>query len=133
MYQYIFFLFVIQPLFEYILHRNVHLSNMDLFKIHKQHHIDIHQKKYNSSITVNLLYSLLTLPICFVEYGEFLWLGLFKYQLGHLILHLYPFLFPQLSRFHQVHHKNPKVNYTVTAMWPDKVFGTYAYTHKREQ
>jgi sterol desaturase/sphingolipid hydroxylase (fatty acid hydroxylase superfamily) len=126
MYYYVFFLFIIQPLLEYGAHRKIHLhKDYDILQIHKTHHKVIHQKKYNNSIFKNILSSILTLPICYAPYGEYVWLSFFKYQLAHLILHKYPFVFPQLSKFHAIHHVNPKVNYTITAMWPDKVFGTY--------
>jgi sterol desaturase/sphingolipid hydroxylase (fatty acid hydroxylase superfamily) len=126
MYSYILFLYIIQPLLEYIIHRNIHrYKNYDLFQIHKKHHMAIHNNNYNNSLLINCFSSIITFPICFYTWGDYIWLGFFKYQLGHLTLHYYPFLFSQLSQFHAIHHRNPKVNYTLTAMWPDKIFGTY--------
>jgi sterol desaturase/sphingolipid hydroxylase (fatty acid hydroxylase superfamily) len=129
MLQMFIFLFVFQPLIEYTVHRYIHATNKNsdssLNKIHKRHHNDIHLQRYNNSPFINLLSSVITFPLYFVYCGNYIWCGFFKYQLGHLTLHYYPFLFPQLSQFHAIHHKNPKVNYTLTAMWPDKIFGTY--------
>ena len=127
MYSYLFFLSFIQPLLEYIFHRKVHINQKyDLFQIHKAHHIDIHQKKYDHSLLNNMNYAVCLAPLYFLSYGEYAWLGIMKYQLGHYMLHRYPYIYPELTKFHMVHHQNPKVNYTVTAMWPDKVFGTYS-------
>ena len=47
---------------------------------------------------------------------------LLKYELTHTISHIYPGNY--LYQHHKLHHKFKKGNYSFSAIWPDKLFGT---------
>lgn len=110
------FLFVLQPLAEYLIHRGCHA-----FRI--QYHLDHHRTpflRYDPSFAPYLASAagLYLLPRFWL-----LWLALAKYQLSHTLSHYW-----WNVDHHRAHHKNWGCNYSFSAdgAWVDRLFGTLA-------
>jgi hypothetical protein len=113
-------LFVVQPVVEYWLHRLVHYL---LVEYHIDHHRNWGNGKYwdyNGDWAVR----------CVVAYFAILgWytaaLMLLKYEIMHTVVHRWPG-FKRMHRHHFLHHHNKSCNYSFSAIWPDRIFGTLA-------
>ena len=116
-------LFLIQPVIEYFIHIYLHKSKFN--NIHKKHHIEIHDKTYENNLQTSFNICLMFTPLLYFRNGYIILMGITKYQMIHCCLHIYPNIFSKLSKFHLKHHQVPNKNYGVTAMWPDKLFGTF--------
>ena len=122
----IFFFIIIRPIGEWVTHYILHKINN---KRHKDHHIFVHNLiSYDKSYFYNSKKEIHLLPICIVLYilgFNKLFIALFYYWIIHILIHINPVLFPELFKHHAIHHKNPNVNYGVTTIWVDILFGTY--------
>lgn len=110
-------LFVAQPLVEYWLHRLVH-------RVYLNYHMHHHRRwsggmywSYAGDWAVRGCVVVLVLVGWHVAA-----LMLLKYELTHLVAHVYPGLY--LHRHHFLHHRDPTCNFSFSAIWPDRLFGT---------
>lgn len=111
-------LFVVQPLVEYWLHRLVHCG-----KLH--YHIDHHRhwskgKYWSYSGDWNARGAVVVLVFMGWYTAA---LMLLKYELTHMAAHSFPGL-RYLHRHHFMHHRDVTCNFSFSAVWPDKLFGT---------
>ena len=114
---YVVILFFIQPLTEYILHRVTHVY---LIKYHQDHH-----KRWSDTLYDNYTgdHYIRSFILCLFVMKYYLpAIILLKYELVHTISHVYPGNY--LYQHHKLHHKFKKGNYSFSAVWPDKLFGT---------
>lgn len=116
-----FILFIFQPIVEYIIHKYCHKSSL---YYHKLHHIEIHQNNYKNSIKNIISIQILLSPIMYFKVGVWFWICFLKYNMIHMIIHIYPTVFTKLTKHHLLHHKNHNYNYSFTAVWPDILFNT---------
>ena len=118
-----------QPILEYFIHLLVHkYTVLDLYDVHKKHHLEIHHKTYKNSITEIAKMQLILLPLLYFKYGLYAWISFLRYNGVHMILHIHPNVFPKLKKHHDVHHINPKRNLSFTCIFPDKLFRTIEHT-----
>jgi len=117
-------LFAVQPLLEYGLHRFVH-------HIALMYHTDHHRKwsggtywSYEGDWNVYLLVALAVLLRWHIAA-----LMLLKYEIAHVVAHACPGSY--LHRHHFIHHRKPQCNYSFSAIWPDRLFGTLACTTRK--
>ena len=116
---YLFGIFVMGPVIEWGIHYYIHQPPPLIY--HKSHHLAYHQNKP--------IYEFWTVPVILILYllGFYiLSLGFAKYTLVHNIIHYFPNTLPSLTRHHQIHHENPKVNFAVSSLFPDKFMNTYS-------
>jgi len=111
-------LFVFQPLLEYGVHRVVHIY-------HIQYHHDHHRiwsatlyKKYNGDAHVRYFIIILFIMRYYIPA-----IALLKYEVTHTLAHIYPNNY--LYRHHFWHHQYSNKNFAFSAVWPDKLFGTF--------
>ena len=110
-------LFFVQPLTEYIFHRFTHVY---LIKYHCDHHKKWSVILYNNYTGDHYMRSFI---LCLFVMKYYLTATiLLKYELTHTISHIYPENY--LYQHHKLHHKFKKGNYSFSAVWPDKLFGT---------
>jgi sterol desaturase/sphingolipid hydroxylase (fatty acid hydroxylase superfamily) len=50
-------------------------------------------------------------------------IAVLKHELTHIAVHRMPGL-RYLHRHHFLHHRNPECNFSFSAVWPDRLFGT---------
>jgi len=122
----IFNLFIIAPFIEWGIHYGIHRPPP--LKYHKNHHLSYFSNKP--------IYEFWVIPVILFLY-YMTWylasLGFFKYTIVHNIIHYFPNALPSLTRHHLIHHENPKVNFAVSAIFPDKIMGTYSkYFHSEK-
>lgn len=117
-------LFVLQPVIEYGIHRFLHF-NLDPSGYHKEHHAIFHSRPYSKYMGDKNMYLISAIGYYFIPQWYLLWLGIMKYEIFHMIIHRYPNLFPKLSDHHKFHHVDFRYNQSFSAIWPDKLFGTY--------
>ena len=111
-------LFIVQPLAEYWLHRAAHRMQL---AYHVSHHTRNSRGRYwgYKGDAVCRLF-----VVVLVWYGQYTAaLALIKYEITHIMVHRIPSL-RYLHRHHFIHHRNPDVNYSFGATWPDRLFGT---------
>ena len=111
-------LFVAQPIAEYWLHRFVHFMRLEY---HMSHHAYSSHGKYwgyKGDFTCRMLIVMLAVHGYHVAA-----LALLKYEVTHTAVHRVPGL-RYLHRHHFLHHRKPNVNYSFSAIWPDRLFGT---------
>ena len=120
-------LFVTQPLVEYWLHRWLHTARYAGIRFAIEHHASHHtynQKehsynRYRGDAKVWVLCAI------FGGAGYYIpMLFLLKYEALHIFSHACPHHY--LYRHHRAHHRLPVHNYSFSAVWPDRVFGTHA-------
>ena len=111
-------LFVVQPLAEYGLHRLVH-------RLYVNYHIDHHTSwsfgtywAYRGDWIVRG--TVLTMALLQWYTAALL---LLKYEVIHTLVHRLPG-FRVLHRHHFLHHRDPTCNFSFSATWPDRLFGT---------
>ena len=111
-------LFAVQPVVEYWLHRLVH--RVQLY-CHISHHLCWSRGKYwlyagdwtvRGGVIVLVLAGWYTAALM-----------LLKYELMHCCAHTCPG-FRYLHRHHFLHHRDPTCNFSFSAIWPDRLFGT---------
>ena len=115
--QYTIILLLVQPLAEYFFHRLTHIYSI---KYHIEHH-----KKWSDILYHNYIgdYYVRSFILClFIMKYYLIAIIVLKYELTHTISHIYPDNY--LYKHHKLHHKYKKVNYSFSAVWPDKLFGT---------
>ena len=111
-------LFLYQSLAEYMIHRLVHHYKI---KYHSPHHCiwsTNDYNKYNADAHVRCFIMILFGMQYYIPA-----LMLLKYETFHTISHTYPNNY--LFHHHRLHHYYPKYNFAVTAIWTDKLFGTF--------
>ena len=114
---YMITLLFIQPLSEYFFHRFTHTY---IIKYHFDHHkkwSDIMYDNYTGDRNVRGF----ILCLFIMKYYLFA-IILIKYEFTHTISHVYPGNY--LYQHHKLHHKYKTGNYSFSAVWPDKLFGT---------
>ena len=114
----VFSLFVVAPFVEWGIHYVIH--EPPPLQYHKNHHLSYFTKKP--------IYEFWVIPVILLFY-YMAWyltsLGFLKYTLVHNIIHYFPNALPSLTKHHLIHHENPKVNFAVSAIFPDKILNTY--------
>lgn len=111
-------LFIVQPLVEYWLHRLVH--KVHLF-YHVSHHVCWSGGKYWSYAgDWAARGGVVALALAGWHTAA---LMLLKYELTHLSAHIHPG-FRYLHRHHFLHHRDTTCNFSFSAIWPDRLFGT---------
>ena len=113
-------LFFLQPIAEYWLHRFVHWIKLGY---HASHHVGNSQGRYWQYEGDDLCRVLILVLALFEWYTAAL--ALLKYEVMHTAAHRVPGL-RYLHRHHFIHHRNAKVNFSFSAVWPDRLFGTLA-------
>jgi hypothetical protein len=113
-----FHFFIISPFVEWFFHFIFHVPPK--LKSHKNHHLEY----FKNEVTIEHW------PLFFVTFFYYfqcylVCMGILKYWAVHTIIHKRPFLLPVLSEHHFYHHKNPDKNYAVSAVFPDKILGTF--------
>ena len=111
-------LFVVQPLVEYWLHRLVHCGQLHY---HIDHHLHWSKGKY-WSYTGDWAARGAVVVLAFMGWYTAA-LMLLKYELTHMAAHSFPGL-RYLHRHHFMHHRDATCNFSFSAVWPDKLFGT---------
>lgn len=114
---YAFGIFVAGPFIEWGIHYAIHRPPPLIY--HKNHHLAYYRK--------DPIYELWVVPVIYFLYllGCYIAaIGFAKYTIVHNIIHYFPGLFPKLTRHHQIHHENPKVNFAVSSTFPDTFFNT---------
>jgi sterol desaturase/sphingolipid hydroxylase (fatty acid hydroxylase superfamily) len=113
-------LFLVQPVVEYWLHRLVHDL---LLQYHVDHHRNWSQGKYWNYVGDRAARgAVLCLALIGWYTAAFM---LLKYEIMHTVVHRWPG-FKRMHRHHFLHHRNPSCNYSFSAIWPDRLFGTLA-------
>jgi len=114
-----FFLCCVQPLVEYWGHRLLHRVGNDY---HREHHaVYGGTKDYPGDWYVRGLCALL---LCAAPSWCELWMGLAKYEAMHCLAHT-TWGLHGLRQHHLLHHARHNCNYSFSATWPDRLFGTY--------
>ncbi len=111
-------LFLLQPMAEYWMHRFIHAIRLP-------YHV-VHHKNYGSGMYHSYTGDLLAwiLIVVLLVTGHHWWaLAVCKYEFTHVLSHL-DTRSKQYSH-HRMHHRIPNCNYSFSAVWPDKLFGTY--------
>ena len=111
-------LFIAQPLVEYWLHRVVHRVHMHYHAHHHRHWSGGRYWSYAGDWAARGCIVVLVLVGWHVAA-----LMLLKYELAHLAAHVYPG-FRYLHRHHFLHHRDATCNFSFSAIWPDRLFGT---------
>ena len=112
-------MFVLQPLVEYWLHR---LAHHFCVKMHVEHH---HIYKGNTySKYAGHTFAWCIIISCLALKQWVLAFAVLKYEVMHTLTH-HPSHY--MYRHHFMHHHNPRCNFGVSASWPDYVFGTLRY------
>lgn len=111
-------LFVVQPLLEYWVQRAMHIYNVQWHAAHYRQYGRGKYWSYRGSRATRLF----VLLLIYVRWNTTA-LMVLKYELAHIIVHRMPGL-RHWHRHHFLHHTNPSVNFGVSAMWPDRLFGT---------
>lgn len=114
----LFLLFVIQPLIEYWLHRLVHRVHLTYHAEHHRHWSGGKYWRYTGDWAARA-----AIAACALAGWHTTALMLLKYELVHSAIHIYPG-FRYLHRHHFLHHRNADCNFTFSAIWPDRLFGT---------
>jgi len=119
-----FHFFIIAPFIEWGFHYVFHVPPR--LKSHRNHHLEY----FKEEVSVEHW------PVFFIlMFYYFHWylvcLGIIKYWTVHTVIHKKPKLLPKLSEHHFYHHKNPSKNFAVSAIFPDKIMGTY-YLEKKK-
>lgn len=111
-------LFIIQPIAEYWLHRLAHWAQLTYHLSH--HKFSSHGRfwGYQGDWTCQFLIAMLALCGWYTAA-----LTLLKYEASHTIVHRTPGL-RYLHRHHFLHHRHPSKNFSFSAIWPDRLFGT---------
>jgi hypothetical protein len=123
-------LFGLQPLVEYTIHFFLHNSYfksktlLNPVYYHHSHHLLFkninNYVHYNGAVDTYLFVGVVW--FIFPSYW-IIWIGILKYEISHFLIHRYNI--QPYSLHHKIHHLHPKYNYSVTAIWPDRVFNTY--------
>lgn len=106
-------LFLLAPLGEYVLHRAAH-------KLRIRYHLD-HHVNWKGSRFVHYAGDWSVRLSCVVCLWQRCWLlaaMLLQYEISHTLRHVWN------SAHHRGHHVRPDTNFGVSAVWPDKLFGT---------
>ena len=112
------FIFIVEPLGEWCFHTILHIINN---KNHNNHH---YQYLIENRVNIERWPFFLILISIYYNYN-YIALAFLKYWLVHTIIHLYPRWIPTLTKHHILNHIKKKYNFCVSAIWPDKLFGTY--------
>ena len=113
-------LFLVQPVAEYWLHRLVHSL---LLQYHVDHHRMWSRGKYWDYIGDRAVRGAV---LCLALLGWYTAaIMLLKYEITHTMVHRLPSS-TRLHRHHFLHHRNQSCNYSFSAIWPDRLFGTLA-------
>ena len=119
-------IFVTQPLVEYWLHRWLHTMRShagarSAIEYHSSHHTQTKHSynRYRGDANVWVLCAILGLMGYYIPM-----LFIVKYEAVHVLSHAWPHHY--LYRHHRTHHQFPMYNYSFSAVWPDRVFGTHA-------
>jgi len=122
---YSFIIFIIEPMVEWGIHIFLH-------KINNYSH-NMHHKHYNEKIVTPEVWPIISACIAFYYNYYYIAYGFLKYWCVHTLIHFYPKIFPKLTRHHYTHHKYKNYNFSVSAIWPDYIFGTlYIYKKKNK-
>ena len=107
----LFFLF--SPVIEYCIHKSLHIIGNHY---HRDHHIQITKKENDRELWI---FFFLFPAIYYEKY--YICIGLTRYYIGHYIIHNFGHLYPSLTAHHMEHHRNPKINFCVTGIYPDTI------------
>ncbi len=120
MFYYLFILFFLQPIGEYIIHKKLHDWNVKI-------HIDHHKIKFNNYKPSFIPFFISLLGYLILPKYFLLWLIIFKYQIVHILSH---YIDCCARNHHLNHHKHWKFNYSFSldGMWIDYLMNTkYKY------
>jgi len=111
-------LFIVQPVLEYWAHRLTHILQL---RYHLDHHHNWSHGKF--WLYTGDWYGRVLVGIFVLLGWHIAALMLAKEEVMHTLAHRYPG-FRYLHRHHFLHHRNPACNFSFSAVWPDRLFGT---------
>lgn len=122
MFNFIFILFIIEPIGEWTIHKLLHKLNI---WNHLSHHEEVTDNNLKKIQNITLEYWPI-FPIVIFYYCNYIILSLcfLKYYVVHSIIHFYPNIMQGLTIHHETHHKYSKYNFCVSTIWPDILFNT---------